>query len=415
MNYLKPRGTEDIYADIDLINWIENTLISTVKLFNFKEVRTPTFENEELFSKSVGDNTDIVSKEMFFLEKKSKKTYVLKPEGTAPIARFIIENKLYSNNPLPLKLFYLQTMYRYERPQNGRLRQFNQFGVEVIGENNYLIDVETIILATILLDKLNINNYTIFINSLGNIDTQLIYTKNLAKIFQNYKLCPDCTLRLKKNVLRILDCKLEKFSNLPKIYDFLNQDEKNNLDNTILLLQNLGIKVVLDHNLVRGLDYYTNVIFEIIKNNDKNKNLTLIGGGRYNNLIKRLGGSDQPAFGFAIGIERIKMLLVDEYNKRLIKSNKLDVFFILLNENAGKIGVKLCKLLRENNFVVDMIFDYTKTLKQQFKFADKFIIKNIIIIGDNEIKNDTVTVKKQNIKQINEIKIDDLLAFISKE
>ncbi len=415
MNYIKPRGTEDIYEDINFIKWIENKLINCAKLYGFSEIRTPSFENKNLYVLSIGKNTDIISKEMFLLKTKSKNEYVLKPEGTASIVRFLIENKLYNKKPLPLKFFYLQNMYRYERPQKGRMRQFYQFGVEIIGNNSSIIDIEAIIFADHILKVLNIKKYLICINSLGTENDRNKYIKALTEALKKISKCDDCNKRIKHNPLRVLDCKIDKFDNnkLPKMYDFLSKSEKDNLEFIIQKLIKFNVKVKLDHKLVRGLDYYTNIVFEIKSTETSNENFTLIGGGRYNNLIKILGGADIPAFGFAIGIERIRIIL-DSYKKNIIDNDKVDVYFITLSNIAKLTALKLAKKLRNNNISVLINFDDIN-IKKQFKITEKIMPKNIIIIGDKEVTEKKISIKNTSTKKIITLKFEDILTYFRKD
>ncbi len=419
MNYLKPRGTEDIlYSDMDLLRWLHEKIRKIANSYNFNEIATPTFEERNLFIHSIGDNTDIVQKEMFLLETKTgKKVYALKPEGTSPVIRSIIENKIYDKFPLPLKFFYIQSMYRYERPQKGRLRQFSQFGIEVIGEANPFIESECIMMASSFLKEIGLKNKTVSINSLGNSKTRQNYKIVLKKYFNNKTMCDDCKTRIITNPLRILDCKIDSnnFNDIPKIYDYLEEKEKKYLNDVMEILKNNNIKYKLDNNLVRGLDYYTSIVFEITNgDNPQWSQNTLIGGGRYDKLIHQLGGKDLPAFGFGMGIERI---LIEIKSLKDFKSTtkNTDVFFISLSEKAFNLSFLLCSTLRKNNIKSDFNKDRSKDLKRQFRISDKLNSKFTIIIGEKELKTNTINIKNNKTKVKVNVNIKDMLSFIKGE
>ncbi len=413
MKYSKPRGTEDIYYE--KFDALENLFIKLKKFsnnYNYRQIITPTFENINLFKTSIGNNTDIVTKEMFLLKNKSNDIFVLKPEGTASVARAIIENKLYNSSNKQIKFFYLDSLYRYERPQRGRLRQFRQFGIENIGIKNYLVDAETILFSIRCLEILGIKNNIVHINSLGNENTKKIYKEKLLKFLLQKEICNDCKIRINNNPLRILDCKKDQkeFIKIPKIYNFLEDKEKKYLDNIIKLLKINNINVVLNNNLVRGLDYYTEVVFEVSNDTSNWSQNTLIGGGRYDNLYKKLGGNDCPAFGFGMGIERVLILLE---NSEIKKYKNIDLFLISLSEKSYELSFKISDFLRKKNFIVEMNLDNTKSLKQQFKLSDKYNSKNVIIIGDKEVKENRVNIiSKTNNKEIKNIEINKINKFL---
>ncbi|RUO86103.1 histidine--tRNA ligase [Spiroplasma endosymbiont of Megaselia nigra] len=416
MNMQKPRGTEDLYYEkASELSALELMLRSLAMQYNYHEIRTPIFEAKDLFVRSVGAETDIVSKEMFELLDKKERAFVLRPEGTAPVIRSIIEDKLYGKYELPLKLFYLGSMFRYERPQHGRLRQFNQFGVEVVGAKNYLLDVEVILLGYNLLKTLGLTNLTLKLNYLTIGAARTKYLGVLTAFFREQTLCADCQIRVQKNPLRGLDCKIDhdKFSNAPKIYDYLTATENEEFVAIQKLLTKLGIPFTLDAQLVRGLDYYTGVVFEIVIGEAERK-LTLLGGGRYDQLVHTFEPSlDYPAVGFALGLERLLLTLAAN-DIVLADEAYLDAYLICLSDHARYFAASLLLLLRASCFRVDC--DYlTRSVKAQFKSLERLKAKNAIIIGDEELKKNVVKIKNQQTGKEQEVKFDKIITVLSKE
>ncbi|AGR41076.1 histidine--tRNA ligase [Spiroplasma taiwanense] len=407
----KPRGTEDL-IDLKAKEFfaLEMIIRNIVDLFNFNEIKTPIFESSDLFKRGVGEQTDIVSKEMYsFLDKKNREL-TLRPEGTAPIVRAVIENKLYINENLPLKFFYFGSMFRYERPQNGRTRQFNQFGVEAFGPKSAEMDNEIICLASTILNTIGIEKYTIHLNYLVNGEERKKYIEDLKKYLATKKLCDDCNRKLNTNPLRILDCKIDSpnFKDVIDMKDYLSSDDKNYFEELIFNLKNIGINPVIDKMLVRGLDYYTGFVFEI---KDAN-NLTLLGGGRYDNLVNQLGEIDLPAVGFGFGLERI-LLSLSDINASLSQPTYLDVYIIGLSKKAKQFSSILLLMIRTAGLKAD--FDFmNRSMKSAFKQSEKLNSKNIIIIGDNELKENVVIIKKQETKKEQKVTFEKIVETLMK-
>ncbi|NQZ66056.1 MAG: histidine--tRNA ligase [Mycoplasmatales bacterium] len=406
----RPKGTKDIYGQDQIVKKHIEEIVKTIALLNnFEEIETPIFESSNVFKKSVGETSDIVSKEMYLFNDKKGREMVLRPEGTAGAIRAIVENKLFSKQ-LPLKLFYYGPMFRYERPQKGRQRQFTQFGIEMISNKSPYIDAEVILFASSILESLNIKNKLI-INSLGDSVTRKNYSKALKKYFSKYKseLSDDSVKRIEKNPLRILDDKIDgKKSfviNAPKISEFYSKETNEYFLKLSSFLKKMGINFEIDHKLVRGLDYYADTSFEFVSTSGKaGSQSTLIGGGRYDNLISQFGGPELSGIGFAIGIERIMNEL--DYNE-IIDSNKkvVEIFVINLSDASLETSLGIVHMLRRAGYIVEW---NGKTVKLQKGFAtsDKFGSKINIIIGEKEIKNGNVVIKdkvEQKLVKINEI------------
>ena len=345
----KAKGCYDLYGEeAKKFKLAEKVIEEVMQLYNINYIRTPVFENSELFRRGVGEETDIVSKEMYEFKDKSDRSLTLRPEGTAGVVRSYIENKMTNNLVKPVKFYYIEPMYRYERPQKGRYREFTQFGIEVLGESNPLIDMEVISAVIEVFNRLGLENIKLKINTLGDTSSRETYKKLLIDHFNNYKdnLCSDCQRRLVTNPLRILDCKIDRekdfFKDAPKIRDYLSDQSKAYFKKTEEYLKELNINYEIDDNLVRGLDYYDELVFEIEVDNS-----TICGGGRYNRLVKELGGDDTCAFGFAIGMERF-LSLID------LPDEKQDLIYVLaLSETERKEALKLVRYLRSNNKKAD--------------------------------------------------------------
>lgn len=418
-NFKKPRGTEDIYYDkVRELSELETMLKNIVKQYNYCEIRTPIFEYKDLFVKSTSQNINFNTKEMFNVLRKKKDLFVLRPEGTIPVMRSVINNKLYYKYNLPLKLFYIGNMFRYERPQYGRLRQFNQFGVEVIGVNNFLLDIEVIILAFNLLKNIGLNNINLKLNCLSTTENLKNYIDDLKKYLINKKICNNCKQKINcNNILRILDCKIDNknFNNFPKILEYLNKKERLYFDNIQKYLKYTNINFIIDHKLVRGLNYYTSLVFEIsLIDKTNNNELTVIGGGRYDKLASHLQNNfNLPAIGFAVGIERI-LIFLKKQNIKLINLEILDIYIIFLSKHSYNFIINLLLILRTAGYKVDC--NYLEcNIKKQFKKIKKLNAKNIIIIGDKEIKNNFVKIKNQKSKIEKCVKIEQILDFLKKE
>ncbi len=396
----KPKGTYDVINGEHLL-YIENVWKTVVEKHNFQYFRTPIFESSDLFLRGVGETSDIVSKEMYTFKDKGDRSLTLRPEGTAGIVRSFIENKLYASS-LPLKVWYYGSMYRYERPQAGRFREFYQMGIEAFGSFDPIMDVEVISVAIDFYKHLGINDLKLKINTLGDDESRNLYRQILVDYFTDYshELCGDCLNRLEKNPLRILDCKVDNhkefFNGCPKMSDYLNDESVEHFDKVLKYLDSLHIEYEIDDNLVRGLDYYTHTVFEVIGIINGTP-LTLCGGGRYNKLVEQLGGPSVPGVGFALGVERLVEVLNFE------SKDMIDAYIAYMGEDSKFEALKLCDELRNNGFIVDM--DYmNKNMKSNFKQADKLGARFIIIIGEEELKNKIYTVKNNSTKE--EFKVD---------
>ncbi|MBO5542288.1 MAG: histidine--tRNA ligase, partial [Acholeplasmatales bacterium] len=383
---------------------------------NYKEIRTPIFESSDVFHRDQNDTSDMVTKETYDFKDRSDRGITLRPEGTAGVARAFVENKLYVENPVS-KLFYMGPMFRYERPQKGRNRQFNQFGVEALGSDSPLIDVEVISLGATLIRALGLKDVTVKINSLGDEESRSAYKKVLINHFSKYKdcLCEDCLNRLEKNPLRILDCKVDRdkdfFKTAPKINEYLNDYSKDRFKEVLAGLDLLDLKYVVDDNLVRGLDYYSHTVFELEVNVPEFGAQNVIGaGGRYDNLISDLGGPKTPGVGMAFGVERL-LLATDLNGKKLAKPDEIHAYIIALGKNAQMEAIRLNNVLRIGGLSTDM--DYLGgSLKSQFKKADKNNAKFTLILGDDELEKGEINIKNNETDEQETIKIVDVYAYI---
>ena len=413
----KQKGTLDIYGiDGQKFVQIESIAHALCEKYNYTFIKTPTFEASELFHRGVGETSDIVTKETYDFVDRGNRNITLKPEGTASVVRCFIENKMDNLPEQPTKFYYITPVFRYERPQSGRFREHTQFGIEVFGSNSTLIDAEVISIAYNFYSLLGLKNLKVKINTLGDIESRIKYKEALIKYFTPHKdiLCEDCQKRLIKNPLRILDCKIdcdkEIMKNAPKISDYLNEDSKNRFKEVLDILTYLEIDYEIDNNLVRGLDYYDHTVFEIQANLEGfGKMTTLCGGGRYNNLVKTLGGNDIPAMGFGIGIERL-LLILDKLELNIIDNNRLDLYIINLATDK-KIPLLLASDLRMSGFKVET--DYlNRSLKGQFKSVSRLNPKYLTIIGDDEIEKGKIKIKDNDTKEEEEIDIDDLIDYM---
>lgn len=413
----KQKGTLDIYGiDGQKFVQIESIAHALCEKYNYTFIKTPTFEASELFHRGVGETSDIVTKETYDFVDRGNRNITLKPEGTASVVRCFIENKMDNLPEQPTKFYYITPVFRYERPQSGRFREHTQFGIEVFGSNSTLIDAEVISIAYNFYSLLGLKNLKVKINTLGDIESRIKYKEALIEYFTPHKdiLCEDCQKRLIKNPLRILDCKIdcdkEIMKNAPKISNYLNEDSKNRFKEVLDILTYLEIDYEIDNNLVRGLDYYDHTVFEIQANLEGfGKMTTLCGGGRYNNLVKTLGGNDIPAMGFGIGIERL-LLILDKLELNIIDDNRLDLYIINLATDK-KIPLLLASDLRMSGFKVET--DYlNRSLKGQFKSVSRLNPKYLTIIGDDEIEKGKIKIKDNDTKEEEEIDIDDLIDYM---
>ena len=407
MRVQRPKGTVDILPD-ESGSWekVEQILRDFFKQANYREIRTPSFENYNVFSRSSGETSDVVEKEMYDFNDKGGRHIALRPEGTAGVVRAYVEDKLYAPEiAKPLNVYYIESTFRYERPQAGRQREFHQIGIESFGSANPLADVETIVLAHDLLAKLGVKNYELHINTLGNSQVRQGYHDALVNYFKPVRdqLSDDSKRRLEKNPLRILDSKDEQdkkfLPDAPKIVDYLDQESKENFDQILKMLDQLKINYVIDNDLVRGLDYYTGVIFEFMVE-DKSiweSASTILGGGRYDNLVEEFDGPSTPAVGFGIGEERL-MLVLQKQNPKLFADQGIDFFIANIGQETEVKTVEIARLLRKQGLKVQYDVEQKK-LKAQFKKADRAKAKYVITLGDKEL-----TAKVLNVKRLADAK-----------
>ncbi|MBR2290373.1 MAG: histidine--tRNA ligase [Clostridia bacterium] len=387
----RPKGTKDLLPeDTYKLQYVEKKVARLLENYGFQEIRVPVFEHTELFNRGVGETTDVVQKEMYTFEDKGGRSITLRPEGTAGVIRSYLENGM-ASQPSPVKLWYNMAMYRYENVQKGRLREFHQIGLELVGSSSYLADVETIFVGKRIFDTLGINNIKVNINSIGCPKCRGEYQKVLkdfiGKNLEGY--CDDCKNRFEKNPMRILDCKQEKCKKLnvgaPRMIDYLCEECKEHFENVKSALKAQNIDFEIDSGIVRGLDYYTKTVFEFI---DEKSGLTVLGGGRYDGLVEELGGSPTPAVGFATGVERL-MELVDVGQ---IEKRKPDLYIVSSGEEENAKAMELAEKLRDKDVFVERDL-LERSFKSQMKYADKIEARNLIVIGENELKSGTVKIK----------------------
>lgn len=410
----KPKGTYDLLgSDSVIYDYALDTFKGMCELNNYNYMKTPTFEASELFHRGVGETTDIIKKETYdFLDKKGR-SMTLRPEGTAGVVRSLIENKLYANVSGYLKYYYYGPMFRYERPQSGRFREFNQFGVEVFGPMSPYIDAEVINLGVKYFQVLGIDNIKIKINNLSSKQDREKYKVALVEYMSKHKeeLCEDCLERLEKNPLRILDCKVDGdkdfFKNAPKISEFISPESKEYFDTLLSTLDSIEIEYEIDENLVRGLDYYDYAVFEFVT---EDKNLTgastICAGGRYNDLVKTLGGPELNGIGFALGYERLQEILK---SLELTKQSKdLDVYVIPVTNNEVSDALIIGTMLKDAGYKTEI--DYRDvSLKNKYSQANKMNTAYIVTIGEEELKNYTVKLKDAKTSEEKTIGINNLV------
>ena len=416
-----PRGTQDILPE-DSIKWrhIENKLDELMELYNYKEIRTPIFESTELFARGVGDSTDVVQKEMYTFKDKGDRSLTLRPEGTAAVVRSYIEHKMQGNPNQPVKLYYNGPMFRYERKQKGRYRQFNQFGVEAIGAENPSMDAEVLAMVMHIYESFGLKHLKLVINSIGDSESRKEYNEALVNHFEPVidTFCSDCQSRLHTNPMRILDCKIDRdkeaIKTAPRITDYLNDDSKAYYEQVKHHLDDLNIPYVEDPNLVRGLDYYTHTAFELMMDNPNYDGAitTLCGGGRYNGLLQLLDGPSETGIGFALSIERLLLALEEEGIELDIEEN-FDLFIVTMGEEADRYAVKLLNDLRKNGVKADK--DYlNRKIKGQMKQADRLNAKYTIVIGDQELENNSIAIKNMTTGDSENIQLDQLINYFKK-
>ena len=413
MKLQKPKGTQDILP-VDSAKWqyVENVARETFKKYNYGEIRTPMFEHYEVISRSVGDTTDIVTKEMYDFHDKGDRHITLRPEGTAPVVRSYVENKLFAPEvQKPVKVYYIGSMFRYERPQAGRLREFHQLGVECFGSKNPATDVETIAMAYQLFNTLGIKDVTLHLNSLGNTDSRLAYRQALIDYLTPMResLSKDSQRRLEENPLRVLDSKEKEdkvaVENAPSILDYLDEESQIHFDEVRAMLDSLNIPYVIDTNMVRGLDYYNHTIFEFITTIDKSE-LTICAGGRYDSLVEYFGGPETAGFGFGLGLERL-LLVLDKQGIKLPVEESLDVYIAVLGSGANGKALELVQSIRYQGFKAER--DYLgRKIKAQFKSADTFKAKTVITLGESEVESGVVKVKNNATREEVTVSFEEL-------
>ena len=399
----RPKGTKDLLPQ-ESYKWqeFEKIVKKVLDSYNFKEIRVPVFEHTELFQRGVGETTDVVQKEMYTFLDKGGRSITLRPEGTAGVIRAYLENGLPSE-PSPIKLWYNMGMYRYENVQKGRLREFHQIGMELIGSGSYLADVETILVANSIIKALNINDVNLNLNSIGCPKCRGEYQKVLKEfIGKNLSLyCDTCKTRFDKNPMRILDCKEKRCKELnvgaPMMIDYLCDECKEHFENVKNALESLNIEYSIDSSIVRGLDYYTKTVFEFV---DSKTGLTVLGGGRYDGLVEEFGGVHTPAVGFGAGIERL-MELFEESHKDL--ADKVpDLYILSIGKNEGIEAIKISSILRDKGYIIEKdVFE--RSFKSQMKYADKIGSKYLLVIGENELNSKEAKIK--NMKTGEEISV----------
>ena len=410
-----PKGTKDVLPS-DSYKWqyVESMARKAAHLYGFREIRTPAFEHTELFTRSIGDDTDVVKKEMYTFLDKGNRSITLKPEGTTPVARSFVENALDALS-LPLKMYYITPVFRYENPQAGRLREHHQFGVELYGGDNAAFDYEVISLAHTFLSSVGVTGLVLNLNSIGCEKCRGKYNEALKAYLAGKldEMCPTCRERFEHNPLRILDCKVEGCKKIvegaPRILDYICDDCKAHMTELESLLKRGGIEYVINPNIVRGLDYYTKTVFEFVTTALGSQG-TVCGGGRYNHLVESVGGKPTPCVGFGLGLERLLMLL-DSIGVDIENDDRPDIFVISQNQVLTDKCRDVVMMLRKNGIAADT--DNTgRSLKAQFRYADKLAAKYVVVIGDTEASTGVVTVKKLADGTSEQTTIDNLVNYI---
>ena len=408
-----PRGTKDITPkDAYKWNYVENKFREICSLFGYEEMRTPVFEHTELFKRSVGDTTDIVQKEMYSFTDKGGRDITLKPEGTAGVVRAFIENKLYADTQ-PTKFFYITPCFRYERPQAGRQRQFHQFGIEALGSDKPSLDAEVIALAVQFFTEVGLKDLAVSINSVGCPTCRAEYNARLKEYLDKKSdvLCETCLERKDKNPMRVIDCKnptcKENLNDIPFMVDHICDDCKDHFEKLQTYLKEMDINFVVDKTIVRGLDYYKKTAFEIISN-DIGSQSTVCGGGRYDGLVEQLGGpKGVSGIGFGLGAERL-LLTMENNNIEIENPYATDIFIVTIGDEAKTKSFKLLKDLRTNHISAEN--DHLdRSVKAQFKYSDKINAKFTIVIGDDELANDTATLKNMSTSEQTTIKLSEIV------
>lgn len=415
--YQTVKGTYDLLPE-ELAEFydLQDSFRMMLDLYGYKEMKTPVFEYTGVFKKE-NDTSDMVTKEMYTFSPNDKDSLTLRPEGTAGVIRSIVQNKLYIETPV--KLAYIEEMFRHERPQKGRQRQFTQMGIENIGEKSPIIDAEVIALGYNYIKLVGLKNVKVLINTLGDNESRLNYSKALKEYFDKYKddLCGDCINRLEKNPLRILDCHVDGEKdyvlNAPKMKDYLTDSAKEYFEKVKGYLDSLNIPYEVNDNLVRGLDYYTDTVFEVVSTDESaGSQATIFAGGRYDNLVKELGGPELSGIGFAIGLERL-LILAKAEDALADNIESVDCYVIDMTKGSS-YAIKVAETLRTNFYSTELNY-YDRSMKSQFKSCDKKNAAYIVIIGEDEVNNSTVTIKNVSSKEQNTIPFDELISYLEKE
>ena len=418
-NYQKVKGTQDFYKDdAQKINYVTSFSSSVLEKFGYVPLITPIFENTDVFVKNVGEDSDVVTKEMYTFKDKGDRSLTLRPEGTAAVARFFIENKMYANPGLT-KVYYYGPMFRYERPQVGRFREFRQFGVEVYGASSYLLDADVINSAYMIFKGLGIKDLYLEVNSIGDSISRANYSKALKEYYSKYidTMCDDCKRRINTNPLRILDCKVDANhvanKNAPSIKEYLSSESKEYFNNVLKTLDTLKVPYVVNDKLVRGLDYYTDTVFEFkIKGHGELDGITVCGGGKYANMIKDMCGVDVSGIGYAFGIERAVSIMnsLNLWDERLKKANNVTAIFGL-DDQSKLEALKVASDLREKGILTEI--DYSSnSMKSQFKLSERCNARYIVIIGENERNSGIYTVKDTINKTQESVRKEDLVKYL---
>ena len=409
----KPKGTIDIYGkEAKVRSYVNEVLDALCEKYNFERIETPVFEDSSLFHRGVGESSDLVRKETYDFKDRGDRDITLRPEGTAGVVRWFNENKLYGNMTDPVKVYYNMKMYRYERPQSGRLREFTQWGFELFGSNDPMADAEVISLAYNAYRMLGLDQVCVMLNSLGDKESRENYRNALIDYLKPHinDLCEDCKERFEINPLRILDCKVDADSdilkNAPKPIDYLNEESLNRFNKLKEYLDLMDINYEVDESLVRGLDYYDHTVFEIKINNS----YALGGGGRYNNLVKELGGEDMPAVGFAMGYDRT-ILALQENEVNIPINESIDVYLLYVSDSEKETACYLSQDLRLNGFITETDL-LNKSLKSQFKSVDRYNAKYLIVLNDEELAKDEIKIKDNKTKEEETIAINDLIDYL---
>lgn len=412
------KGTKDVYGkEVNGFQYVESVMRAVSELYGFEELRTPVIEHSEVFVRGVGEGSDVVRKEMYTFLDKGGRSLTMRPEFTAGIIRSIVQNKFYATRDLPLKFYYSGPVFRYERPQLGRYRQFNQFGVELVGQNSAQTDAEIIILGYMILKTLGFENLTLKINTLGDDSSRDEYKHALKDFFSQHidNMCSDCKSRFELNPLRILDCKVpedkEIVKHAPKINEYLSEEARNRFEYVCSILEYMEIPFEVDDTLVRGLDYYSETVFEFHYTSSKGQNYGAIGaGGHYDKLVKEFGGPDLHGVGFSFGIERVVSVMTDD---ELLQddANPLINYIIPISEDQHIPALALATALRVEGFKTEICYDGTK-LGTMVKKAVKKNAKFALIIGEDEVENNAVVIKTLETGEQETVEFKDIIDYI---